>query len=269
MNFEDFWAECCFVEEETEFSIQLWFSNFLVSWHLKLKTHFGTNFAEEPILSFVETPPIHPSSIAETGDVNTVTKKCENLKRWKRVLEHPLLRAKRKEALQVHSLSPPTGSRVVKGSRRIYVQDQTGFRIGRIILIHDLFAAQIDAYGSIVLDRPVDRDYPVGSTVRELTHILVPEIHTSAFLDAHKIFEHLSCRRRKTIGRTKFALKPSKLPQGPLWANLRRRVLSHYLRWNLCKCLKGLWVSSSRRVLSHHSGHACSDMWENVHSCDF
>ena len=85
---------------------------------------------------------------------------------------------------------PPTGSRVVetpprnyvegfanttltmaalKGSRRIYVQDQTGFRIGRIILIHDLFAAQIVAYGSIVLDRPVDRDYPVGSTVRELT----------------------------------------------------------------------------------------------------
>ena len=27
----------------------------------------------------------------------------------------------------------------------------------------------------------------------------------------------------------KFALKPSKLPEGPLWANLRRRVLSHHI----------------------------------------
>ena len=42
-------------------------------------------------------------------------------------------------------------------------------RIGRIVIIHDLFAAQIVAYGSIVIDRPVDRDYPIGSTVRELT----------------------------------------------------------------------------------------------------
>ena len=57
----------------------------------------------------------------------------------------------------------------LKGIRRLYVQDQTGFRIGRIVIIHDLFAAQIVAYGSIVIDRPVDRDYPIGSTVRELT----------------------------------------------------------------------------------------------------
>ena len=57
----------------------------------------------------------------------------------------------------------------LKGTRRLYVQDQTGFRIGRIVIIHDLFAAQIVAYGSIVIDRPVDRDYPIGSTVRELT----------------------------------------------------------------------------------------------------
>ena len=61
----------------------------------------------------------------------------------------------------------------IKGTKRLYhslyVQDQTGFRIGRIVIIHDLFAAQIVAYGSIVIDRPVDRDYPVGSTVRELT----------------------------------------------------------------------------------------------------
>ena len=58
----------------------------------------------------------------------------------------------------------------LKGTRRrLYVQDQTGFRIGRIVIIHDLFAAQIVSYGSIVIDRPVDRDYPIGSTVRELT----------------------------------------------------------------------------------------------------
>ena len=57
----------------------------------------------------------------------------------------------------------------LKGTRRLYVQDQSGFRIGRIVIIHDLFAAQVVAYGSIVIDRPVDRDYPVGSTVRELT----------------------------------------------------------------------------------------------------
>ena len=57
----------------------------------------------------------------------------------------------------------------LKGTRRLYVQDQSGFRIGRIVIIHDLFAAQIVAYGSIIIDRPVDRDYPLGSTVRELT----------------------------------------------------------------------------------------------------
>ena len=56
----------------------------------------------------------------------------------------------------------------LKGTRRLYVQDQSGFLIGRIVIIHDLFAAQIVAYGSIIIDRPVDRDYPIGSTVREL-----------------------------------------------------------------------------------------------------
>ena len=72
----------------------------------------------------------------------------------------------------------------LKGTKRLYVQDQTGFRIGRIVIIHDLFAAQIVAYGSIIIDRPVDRDYPIGSTVRELT----PE-------DDHRLIhkeEHLS-----------------------------------------------------------------------------
>ena len=43
----------------------------------------------------------------------------------------------------------------LKGAERLYVQDQTGFRIGRIVIIHDLFA-----YRSIVIDRPVDRDCP-------------------------------------------------------------------------------------------------------------
>ena len=51
----------------------------------------------------------------------------------------------------------------LKGTRRLYVQDQTGFRIGRIV-IHDLFAAQIVLS---LIDQ--DRDYPIGSTVRELT----------------------------------------------------------------------------------------------------
>ena len=53
-------------------------------------------------------------------------------------------------------------------TRLLYVQDQTGFHIGRIVIIHDLLAAQIVAYG-FVIGRPVDRDYPIGSTVRELT----------------------------------------------------------------------------------------------------
>ena len=64
----------------------------------------------------------------------------------------------------------------LKGTRRLYVQDQNGFRIGRIVIIHDLFAAQIVAYGSIITDRPVDRDYPVGSTVIEnLPHWMTKE----------------------------------------------------------------------------------------------
>ena len=69
------------------------------------------------------------------------------------------------EGFAVTTLTMPA----LKGAKRLYVQDQTGFRIGRKVIIHDLFAAQIVAYGSIVIDRPVDRDYPVGSTVRELT----------------------------------------------------------------------------------------------------
>ena len=47
----------------------------------------------------------------------------------------------------------------LKGTRRLSVPDQSGFRIGMIVLIHDLFAALIVAYRSIIVDRPVDRDY--------------------------------------------------------------------------------------------------------------
>ena len=49
----------------------------------------------------------------------------------------------------------------LKGTNLTYVQDQTEFKIGRIILIYDVFAAQVIAYGSLVLDRVLDRNYPV------------------------------------------------------------------------------------------------------------
>ena len=59
----------------------------------------------------------------------------------------------------------------LKGTNWIYVQDQTELQVGRIVLIYDIFAAQVIAYGSLVLDRVLDRDYPVGSPVRELTPV--------------------------------------------------------------------------------------------------
>ena len=52
---------------------------------------------------------------------------------------------------------------------RIYVDDQTHFKVGKIIIICELFMAQVIALGSLVLDRPLDRDYPAGSPIRELT----------------------------------------------------------------------------------------------------
>ena len=52
----------------------------------------------------------------------------------------------------------------LKGTKGLYVEDQTDFKKGRVVIIYELFAAQIVAFGSIVLDRPLDRDYPVGST---------------------------------------------------------------------------------------------------------
>ena len=57
----------------------------------------------------------------------------------------------------------------LKGVTRIYVDDQTHFKVGKIIIICELFMAQVIALGSLVLDRPLDRDYPAGSPIRELT----------------------------------------------------------------------------------------------------
>ena len=59
----------------------------------------------------------------------------------------------------------------LKGTRRIYVQDQKDFQWGRVVSIHEIFAAQVIAYGSLVLDRALDRDYPVGVSVREVTPV--------------------------------------------------------------------------------------------------
>ena len=57
----------------------------------------------------------------------------------------------------------------LKGVTRIYVEDQTHFKLGKIIIICELFAAQLIAFGSLVLDRPLDRDYPAGAPIREVT----------------------------------------------------------------------------------------------------
>ena len=56
----------------------------------------------------------------------------------------------------------------LKGVTRIYVEDQTHFKVGRIIIICELFMAQMIAFGSLVLDRPWDRDYPAGASIREV-----------------------------------------------------------------------------------------------------
>ena len=56
----------------------------------------------------------------------------------------------------------------LKGVTRIYVEDQTHFKVGKIIIICELFMAQVIAFGSLVLDRPLDRDYPAGASIREV-----------------------------------------------------------------------------------------------------
>ena len=57
----------------------------------------------------------------------------------------------------------------LKGVTRIYVEDQTHFKVGKIIIICELFMAQVIAFGSLVLGRPLDRDYPAGASIREVT----------------------------------------------------------------------------------------------------
>ena len=81
--------------------------------------------------------------------------------------EHPLLRPTGAGYSSLSDGFPKTvlTMAALKETRRPHVQDQIGFRIGRIVVTHDLLAAQIVAYGSIVIDGPVDRDCPIGSTV--------------------------------------------------------------------------------------------------------
>ena len=57
----------------------------------------------------------------------------------------------------------------LKGVTRIYVEDQTHFKVGKIIIICELFMAQVIAFGSLVLDRPLDRDYPAAAPIREVS----------------------------------------------------------------------------------------------------
>ena len=56
-----------------------------------------------------------------------------------------------------------------KGTNKIYVRDQQLFQKGQTIIIGQCFVAKIIDYGSLVLDRPVDQDYPSGTTVRAIT----------------------------------------------------------------------------------------------------
>ena len=56
-----------------------------------------------------------------------------------------------------------------KGTNKIYVCDQQLFRKGQTIIIGQCFVAKIIDYGSLVLDRFLDQDYPSGTTVRAIT----------------------------------------------------------------------------------------------------
>ena len=40
---------------------------------------------------------------------------------------------------------------------------------GSMIIIHERFVAKIVDFGSLVLDRPLDQDYPCGTTARAIT----------------------------------------------------------------------------------------------------
>ena len=57
----------------------------------------------------------------------------------------------------------------LKGMNKIYVCHQDLFHKGQMIIIGERFVAKIVDYGSLVLDRPLDQEYPSGTTVRALT----------------------------------------------------------------------------------------------------
>ena len=57
----------------------------------------------------------------------------------------------------------------LQGANRIYVHDQQLFRKGQVIIIHELFVAQIIDFGSLVLDRNLDQTFPAGAIVRVMT----------------------------------------------------------------------------------------------------
>ena len=57
----------------------------------------------------------------------------------------------------------------LQGTNRICVHDQQLFRKGQVIIIHELFVAQIIDFGSLVLDRNLDQTFPAGAIVRVMT----------------------------------------------------------------------------------------------------
>ena len=57
----------------------------------------------------------------------------------------------------------------LQGTNRIYVYDQQLFHKGQMIIIHELFVAQIIDFGSLVLDRNLDQTFPAGAIVRAIT----------------------------------------------------------------------------------------------------
>ena len=58
----------------------------------------------------------------------------------------------------------------LKGANRMYVLDQHLFHKGRVIIIHELFVAQIVDFGSLVLERDLDQTYLSGTLVRITSH---------------------------------------------------------------------------------------------------
>ena len=57
----------------------------------------------------------------------------------------------------------------LQGTNRIYVYDQQLFHKGQMIIIHELFVAQIIDFGSLVLERNLDQTFPAGAIVRAIT----------------------------------------------------------------------------------------------------